>query len=381
MVKSLVRSRKIFAQKSFYAYVLKKGTAFGLTTLIITSSQALAADYHNVPEWKVAQNKGIAQERAKKYLAAIPYYRQSLELLPANAFSERVDVQCQIAIDYVRMHQADKALPAINTMLSDFKRIRQSGSVNADTEMSVRALVEELDNTPPKVMNLKSWRERLELSDRICLTTLPDQINPQRIANNTRGFLGLGSPAEALRYCEKYYKQMSPAVKNYLEFKTSVAALKNLLKQPQMLKDLTAQMLKKQSPVQVACAVAKAQTWATDYDGSVRTIDDCERDQTKQKRLSQADIINLNYARLANALDRGNWAYGETVARRTLAFKLDENVRSSFLDGLIECLRRQNKTKDVAALEAKKRSQFNFLAEEERAAAEESRIRREKISR
>ncbi len=359
--------------------LLSSALVLSLTELTSMVYTATAENSQTVPPWKVENNKGINQEHAKKYPAAITYFQRSLNLLPATALSERVDVQCQIAIDYLRMQQTEKALPIIDQMLQDFKKLRAKGAVSADTEMSVRALVEEFDNTQLKVMNLKTWKERLEQSDRICRIALPYDI--KRRANNIRGFLGMGSPAEALKYSEKCLNEMSPRDDKYLSFKTNVAALKKLLKQPQMLRDVMAQLRKTQTPAQVACAVAKAQTWATDYVGCDQTLAACELELTRAKRLTQADLIHLNHSRLCNALDRGAWAYGETLSRRMLTYKLDENMRNSFLTGLAECLRRQNKGKEAAALKAEARSQYDFLADDERAAAEESRVRRERERR
>lgn len=349
-----------------------------LTLPAVISQAATAADKLTAPPWKVENNKGIGQERARKYLAAIAYFQRSLNLLPATALSERVDVRCQIAIDYLRLQQAEKALPIIDQMLEDFKKLRAKGAISADTEMSVRTLVEEFDNTKPNVMNLKTWKEHVEQSDRICQIALPYDI--KRRADNTRGFLGMGSPKEALKYSEKCLNEMPPRDDKYLSFKINVAALKNLLKQPQMLRDLTAQLRITQSPVQVACTVAKAQTWATDYVGCDQTLAACELELTRAKRLSQADLVHLNHSRLCNSLDRGTWAYGEALSRRTLTYKLDENMRNSFLTGLAECLRRQNKGREAAALKAEARSQYDFLADDERAAAEESRVRRQRAA-
>lgn len=72
----------------------------------------------------------------------------------------------------------------------------------------------------------------------------------------------------------------------------------------------------------------------------------------------------------SNADWQNDRAQGEKLARHVLAYKLDDETRRLYLQGLAACLSQQGKNKEAAIYEAQGRK-FNFLVDDERAAAAE----------
>jgi len=350
--------------------------SFSLSLLFLFSAGATWAEPHSLPPWKIERSKAISLDNAHNYSRALESYLRALALLPAEALSDKVDLQCQIAIEYMRLHDKLKANRLIDEILSHVQKLQKSKTFSADGEMSVRGLMEEVENSIKGNLNIKTWTERITLEDKICTIALPQAKNFPRYSDDARTYLALGSPVLALNCAENYFKRMTPHSENYFDFKIRIAALKNYLKQPAMLKEVRSQLLKVKSPVAVAAEIGRAQTWATDYGGCDRGLAEAFTRYTSGKNASEEDILLLSGAQISNWLDCGSWAKGEQLCRKCLKLKLSESLRTHYINALAECLSRQGKNQEANALKNKSRSQFNFLAEDELEAAEESRRRR-----
>ena len=182
--------------------------------------------------------------------------------------------------------------------------------------------------------------------------------------------MGRSKPALALEYVNLYVARMPKTAEKYDDLLLDAAALKCFLGDSSNLDSIAKAMRKTTSATAVACRVAAAQTWATDYKGADKTIDGCLKELKNKKALTQSDEVRLSLARLGNYLDYGQWAQGEKLARHVLTYKLDDETRRLYLQGLADCLSQQGKAKEAAIYEAQGRK-FNFLVDEERAAAAE----------
>ncbi len=345
-----------------------------LTASGIAASSALA-----LSQWEEEREHGIRFEFAKNFSAALPHYLKALALAPPSNANLRVQLQSQIATCYMRQEQRLKALPYIDSLLASVSVLRASHALKADTEMYLVALVEECESNHASLASKakKEWLEYIMLSQRIGEAAVPSIMTPDRQASHARCFLAMGDPPGALKFFNAYMKKMPPSDSRYQEMRLRQAALKNLLHQPEMLQELSGNLSKTKSPVEVACLIANAQTWATDYNAADKTLSSIYDKLDRQNKLSKFDRISLLNTRLDNSLDCGRWAEAEQLAKQCLALSPPERIRNLCLEGLSIALRRQGKTKDAAKILNQRRANtYGFLEEEERDAAAETVKRR-----
>jgi len=321
-------------------------------------------------DWTNDRSQGGRLELKNNFAGAIALYERGLKKLPANALSEKVDLQCLIAMNYLRLHQDDKAEAAVDAMLVSFKKLQATKALSADTEMSLHSFIEEIDGDPGTGLSVAQLHKRNLLAFRVVADVLPDLINYSRVAKVSRGYLGRGKPALALDYVNLYLARMPKSALKYSDLLLNAAALKCFLGDASKLDAIAKEMRKTKSASIVASRVAEAQTWATDYRGADKTIDKCLKELKDKKTLTQSDEVHLNLARLGNYLDHGLWAQAEKLARQTLTYKMDEETRRVYLEDLAFCLKYQGKTKEAARIEAQS-NQYSFLEDDERAAEAE----------
>ena len=336
-------------------------------------------------DWRTEREQGIRFEFAKNFPAALLHYKKALDAAPQATTNDstnlRLQLQCQIATCYLRQEQRLKALPYIDSLLTAAAKLRASNLMKADSEMYLVALVEDCDSNHASLakVNLKEWQEYNLLSQRICEAALPATLTPGRYAYRARSFIAVGDRVGALKFLDAYMQKLPSSDQLYFDMQLKQAALKNLLNQPDMLRRLTFAMAKTKSPVEAACAIGTAQTWATDYAAADRTLASIYNKLDRQKKLTKIERINLLNTRLDNSLDCGRWAEAETLGRQCLALKPPERIRNLCLTALSVCAARQGKVKEAAQLNAQRRSTtFGFLEEEERDATAEI-IRRRSV--
>lgn len=341
---------------------------------ILVSSLCLLSVEASSPEstgdWRKDRDQAGRLELTDNFAGAVALYERGLKKLPVDALSERVDFECQIAINYLRLNKDVQAEAAIEAMLVNFKKLRSAKTLSADTEMSVHSLIEEIDGGSGPKQTLEQWHKHNLLALRIASEILPNLINYSRVSKVTRGYLGRSKPALALEYVNFYVARMPKTALKYGDVLLNAAALKAFLGDSSSLDAISLQMRKTQSASVVAARVAEAQTWATDYSGAEKTVERCLQELIRKKCLTQADEVRLNLARLGNYADHGEAVKGEKLARRFLAYKLDDETRRQYLEWLALCLAEQGKTKESAMYEAQGRK-FGFVVDDERAATAE----------
>ncbi len=345
-----------------------------ITAFFIATSSALA-----LSQWEEERAQGIRFEFAKNFSAALPHYLKALALAPNANANLQVQLQSQIATCYMHQEKRLKALPYIDSLLVSASSLRAKGALKADTEMYLVALVEECESNHSSLASKakKEWLEYMLLSQRICDAAVPSLATPDMQAKRARCFLALGDAPGALKYLNAYMLKLPPSDHHYLEMQLRQAALKNLLHQPEMLRNLSQALARTRPPVEVACLIGDAQTWATDYSAAEKTLFTLYDKLDKQKKLSRVDRINLLNTRLYNSLDCGRWPEAEQLAKQCLALRPPERIRNLCLTALSVSLARQGKGKDAAKYERQKRdSTYSFLADEERDAAAETVKRR-----
>lgn len=339
-----------------------------LSSFYWVAASASAAESN--ADWKNDRAEAGRQELSYNFAGAVALYERGLKKIPAGALGERVDFQCQIAMNYLRLNKDAQAEAAIDSMLVSFKKLRLASKLNPDTEMSVHSFIEEIDGDPGTGLSVAQMHKRNLLALRVVADILPDLFNFSRVSKVTRGYLGRGKPALALEYVNLYVARMPKTAEKYDDLLLDAAALKCFLGDSSNLDSIAKAMRKTKSASEVAARVAEAQTWATDYQGADKTIERCFKELKDKKSLTQADEVRLSYARLGNYIDHGLWVQGEKLARRVLTYKLDDETRRLYLQGLAACLSQQGKNKEAAIYEAQGRK-FNFLVDDERAAAAE----------
>lgn len=336
-------------------------------------------------DWRTEREQGIRLEFAKNFSGALLHYKKALDAAPAanttDATNLRLQLQCQIATCYLRQEQRLKALPYIDSLLNSAAKLRASNAMKADSEMYLVALVEDCDSNHASLakVNLKEWQEYNLLSQRICELALPATLTPERYAYRARCFIAVGDRAGALKFFQAAMKKIPSSDPHYFDMQLKQAALENLLNQPEMLRRLNIVMAKTKSPVEVACAIGAAQTWATDYATAEKTLASIYNKLDQQKKLTKVERINLLNTRLDNSLDCGRWVEAEKLARQCLALNPPERIRNLCLTALSVCAARLGKVKEAAQLNAQRRSAtFGFIEEEERDATAEI-IRRRSV--
>lgn len=334
-------------------------------------------------DWRTEREQGIRLEFAKNFSAALLHYKKALDSAAAaitnDATNLRLQLQCQIATCYLHQEQRLNALPYIDSLLNSAAKLRASNAMKADSEMYLVALVEDCDSNHASLakVNLKEWQEYNLLSQRICEVALPATLTPDRYAYRARSFIAVGDRAGALKFLDAAIKKLPSSDPHYFDLQLKQAVLKNLLNQPEMLRRLTLVMARTKSPVEVACAIGMAQTWAADYAAADKALASIYNKLDKQKKLTKAERISLLNTRLDNSLDCGRWAEAEKLARQCLALDPPERIRNLCIVALSVCATRLGKVKEAAQLNAQRRSAtFGFLEEEERDATAEILKRR-----